>query len=202
MSDIVTHDKVEADTSLYSYHIDDDYYSWLVGVAREWNRVGEPVDLETRARVENVLFQEARLLDEGDFEQWLTLFSPQCAYWIPSAPDSMDPQFEITLEFHDLRRLTDRIVRIRTGVAYSQIPPSRTRRVLSNIEIWEVPIGKGEIRARANFVIHEFRGGISKTVPGWYGFVIVEESGQLKIALKQINLIDADYGQTNNSFFL
>ena len=41
-------------------------------------------DLLLISRVEQFLFQEARLLDERRFEEWLSLFSDDGVYWIPA----------------------------------------------------------------------------------------------------------------------
>ena len=37
------------------------------------------------------MFEEARLLDAGQFEDWLKLYEPQGIYWMPSQPGQTDP---------------------------------------------------------------------------------------------------------------
>jgi benzoate/toluate 1,2-dioxygenase beta subunit len=71
---------------------------------------------------------------------------------------------------------------------------------LTNSEIWTA--SPQEVRARANFVIYTYRSGIQRALPGWCGYVLRREEGSWKIAVKQINLIDSDQGQENNSFIL
>lgn len=189
-----------SDTSQFSYYINDEFYARLMQTAQEWSQVGSPPSDPIKAACEQLLLREARLIDEGKFEEWLALFTQECLYWIPATPGGGDPRREVSLEFHDRRRLEDRIVRLRTGYAYSQIPPTRTCHLLTNIEIWTV--GPHDIRARANFVIYTYRPGVHRAVPGWCGYVLRQESGSWKIALKQINLIDSDQGQENNTFVL
>ena len=71
---------------------------------------------------------------------------------------------------------------------------------MSNVEIFSG--GAGALAARANFAIHTYRLGVHRTLAGWYGYLFVQEDDGWKIALKQINLVDSDEGQENNSFFL
>ena len=47
-----------------------------------------PFDLR---RCEQFLLHEARLLDDGKFDDWLALFTPEAWYWVPSEPDQADP---------------------------------------------------------------------------------------------------------------
>ncbi len=92
------------------------------------------------------------------------------------------------------------MARIRTGVAYSMKPVIRTRHVLGNVEYW--PGDENEVRARASFIIDALFDGKHRILSGWAGYSIVKQGGDRKIAVKQINLIDADCLQENNTFFL
>jgi 3-phenylpropionate/cinnamic acid dioxygenase small subunit len=47
---------------------------------------------------------EARLLDDGEFERWIELFSRERIYWIPLGRGK-DPRREVSVEFHDRRRV-------------------------------------------------------------------------------------------------
>jgi 3-phenylpropionate/cinnamic acid dioxygenase small subunit len=184
-----------------SEYLDDAYYDRLVKIAAEWSAPGSPIYEPERTIVRAVLYRECRLLDDGDFEQWLDLFVENCVYWIPGSSTVHDPRREITWELHDRRRLEDRIARLRTGAAFAQIPPTRTRHCLSNLEIWRA--GADELRARTNLTIHTFRHGISATLPCMAGYVLRQQpdNGWL-IEVKQINLLDAEYAQGNISFLL
>ena len=183
-----------------SLYLDGRFYDHLCRIAREWSTAGEPAGAELHKICERLLFREAWLLDDGDFERWLELFSRECVYWIPSTHQAGDPRREVSQEFHDRRRLGDRIGRIRTGHAYSQIPPTRTCHLLANLEV--AVISPSELRARTSFAIHTYRMEVRRTLAGWCGYVLIREDDDWKIQVKQINLIDADEGQENNSFFL
>jgi benzoate/toluate 1,2-dioxygenase beta subunit len=190
-----------ADTSRYSYYVDDDFYARLIAGLNDWEAEGIAADEAVRSEVERLLYREARLLDQAKLEEWLRLFTHDCLYWIPSVPGGGNPREEVSIAFDDRRRLEDRIYRIRTGFAWSQVPLSRTVRLLGNIEVWKDG-GEDKVRARANVLISEFRAGRYKQLAGWYGFRLRKEDGQWKIAVKQIHLLDCDQGHENLTLLL
>ena len=184
-----------------STYVDDEYYQRLYGIAKEWSNPGQPVASELHYEISALLNRECRLLDDGRFEEWLDLFQEQCVYWIPSDVKPHDPGRTITWEIQDRRRLEDKIARFRTGFAFSQLPPTRTRHCLSNIEAWAV--GETELRVRTNLTIHTYRKGEHGTLACMGGYVLQrQDDDSWLIELKQINLIDADQAQGNISFML
>jgi 3-phenylpropionate/cinnamic acid dioxygenase small subunit len=189
-----------------SAYFDDAYYDWLSMVSEDLAathiRGANQATGELWRRLSGFLAQEARLLDQKALTAWLSLLDEHCAYWIPSDMPASDPRTQVTLELHDHRRLLDRAARLETGYAYSQYPASRTSRLFSGLEIWPSEDRKNEWRARYNFSLNEFRNGFSRTLAGWNGFVLRESGDDFRIVLKQINLIDCDRPQGNNSFFL
>jgi 3-phenylpropionate/cinnamic acid dioxygenase small subunit len=188
-----------------SLYVNAAFYDWLVDVSADWNaaaRNDAKVDDVMQGEISRLLATESRLLDQQAFVPWLDLFAAECAYWIPAAHPTPDPRTAITQEFHDRRRLMDRIARLGTGFAYSQSPPSRTARLLSGLEIWASPGRDDEWRARGTFLLADSRQGKNRLLAGWNGFVLRKTRDGLRIVVKQINLIDCDSPQGNNSFFL
>ncbi len=187
-----------------SVYVNEGFYAWLNEVSADLNQpvIRAPLPAALEAELTRMVTLESRLLDQQAFDGWLGLLSAECAYWIPPAQPAPDLRTSISLEFHDRRRLLDRVTRLKTGLAYSQLPQSRTSRLFSGLEIWLSPGRDDEWRARCNFVITEARGGHRRTLGGWNGFVFRREADGMKIVLKQINLLDADGPQGNNSFFL
>ena len=106
---------------------------------------------------------------------------------MPVTAGGGNPRHEVSHAFDDRRRLTDRVYWLRTGLAFSQIPASRTRRVIGNVET-TTDLESAATLIRSNFVVHEFRAGVTKTYAGWYGHVLVDS----RIRLKQVNLLDSD----------
>ena len=58
---------------------------------------------------ERFLLHEARLLDEARFDDWLSLFTPDGCYWVPSEPDQDNPHDTVSLIYDDRRLLETRV---------------------------------------------------------------------------------------------
>lgn len=189
-----------SDTSRWSFHVDDDFYAALADYVHRFAEDWPAAELHVLAEATRLLVHEARVLDEGRFDEWLTLFTENCLYWVPVVPGGGDPTREVSHAFDDRRRLTDRIYWLGTGLAFCQIPPSRTRRLLGNIEVLD---GADHTRlVRSNFTVHEVRGGQQRTYAGWYGHVLTPSPGGWRIRLKQVNLLDSDQGHENLTLML
>lgn len=190
------------DPSSSSYYVGDDFYRDLVDAFTGWDRDELAVaDPARRDGARAFLEREARLLDQGRFEDWLALYAPECAYWIPGTPERGDPRREITVAFHDRRQLEDRVYRLRTGYAWSQYPASRTVRSVSNVELFATK-GAGIVMARSNFQIAELLDGELRHWAGWAGHRLRENSGGYSILARQVNLIDCDRNVRNPSLIL
>jgi benzoate/toluate 1,2-dioxygenase subunit beta len=84
--------------------------------------------------IEKLLYLEARLLDEGRFEEWLDLFTSDAVYWIPAGRPNIDPNEHVSIVYDTRREMERRVARLKSGFAYAEDPPSRTHRLVSNIE--------------------------------------------------------------------
>lgn len=183
------------DTTSYSYHVDNEFYDDLDRFrelfTEEWPH-STPSDWH---EVHHFLAREARLIDEGRFDEWLDLFAGDGLYWVPVTAGGGDPRTEVSHAFDDHRRLTDRIYWLRTGLASSQLPASRTRRLLGNIETIDDPEGLRHVRS--SFIINEFRAGVAKTYAGWYAHVLRRDGDNWQIRMKMVNLLDSEQYHEN-----
>jgi benzoate/toluate 1,2-dioxygenase beta subunit len=193
---------VADDPSRVSNYVTNDYYLELIADFTGWQDDARSVtDPAERDLFRRLLEQEARLLDRMLYQDWLTLFTPECAYWIPATPEGGDPRTEIAITFDDRRRLEDRIFRLRTGYAWSQAPASRTARMISNAEVFNC--GRDDQRmVRSNFSISEFWDGEIRLLAGWAGHRFRKTDGLWKISAKQVNLLNCDQCIRNPSIIL
>ena len=174
-------------------YVDDRFYADIVAAFTDWQRPElELTDVATRDECRRLLEREARLLDEARFEEWLALYAEQCIVWVPAAERPGDPRREVTVFFDDRQRLQDRIFRLRTGKAWSQVPPSRTVRMVSNVEVFRAA---ERLMVRSNLLLTEFRAGETRTLAAWCAHRLA--SG--KIEAKQINLLERDQSLRNPS---
>lgn len=155
-----------------------------------------------RPVAEDFLFAEAELIDSARFEDWLALFTPDSAYWVAADTDVRDPRTHTGLAFDDRRRLDDRVYWLRTGLAYCQIPESRTRHVIGNV-VARRGDEPGTLLVRSNFVLTENRADMTRSFSGWYGHVLTHdpaadiESASFAIRSKVVCLVEADAGHRN-----
>jgi 3-phenylpropionate/cinnamic acid dioxygenase small subunit len=184
----------EGDTDRWSHYVGLDFYRWLDELVQTWSQDWPPADAMVRLETEGVLAREARLVDEGQFNEWVRLFTEECLYWVPITAGGGDPRREVSYAFDDRRRLTDRVYWLRTGLAFCQIPQSRTRRLITNVEV----LDSARYRlVRSNFVIYEYRAGLHRSYAGWLGHALQRRGDEWCIAVKQVNLLDAEQGHEN-----
>jgi dibenzofuran dioxygenase subunit beta len=119
-------------------------------------------DYELLAEIEQFLYREAQLLDDGRFHEWLELFTDDVRYWVP-VRESVLGGAEITLDenttalahFDDDRAMLEqRVKRLDTGVAHSETPPSRTRHLITNVQVER---DEDEVVAHSNFLLFQSR---------------------------------------------
>src|SRR6202030_831721 len=75
----------------------------------------QSLDLE---HCEQFLLHEARLLDDGKFDDWLALFTPEAWYWVPSEPHQADPVETVSLIYDDPPLLETRVPRLASPRVY------------------------------------------------------------------------------------
>lgn len=101
------------------------------------------VDPQLLATASQFLAHEARLLDEGREEEWFGLLDDELVYTIPSRQATEPRTNEVNRNSFRLRdtkgHVRMRLDRLATGHAYSEVPPSRTMRLVGSVEIVGTP---------------------------------------------------------------
>ncbi len=150
-----------------------------------------PITDPVRAReIEQLLFEEAALLDAQHFEDWLGLFAADGRYWVPGQPDATDPGASLSIIDEDRALLAVRIARLRLPRAYAAEPASRTVHMVGNVRCWDTP--EGAILVRSVLQMAEYRAETRRQFGASVTHWLVREAGALRIALKRVDLIDCD----------
>lgn len=134
----------------------------------------------TRSTVEDFLYEEAALLDEWRLDEWLQLLTADATYEVPStdAPDG-DSRTTLFLIADNAERLHSRVRQLLGKSAWAENPPSRTRRMISNVRIRDID---GEtLRVTANFVVYRLRLELVDTYIGRYEYTLILQDGTLRI---------------------
>jgi p-cumate 2,3-dioxygenase beta subunit len=156
----------------------------------------------TRQQVEDFLYEEAALLDAWRLDDWLKLLTADAVYQVPSndRPDA-DPKDTLFIVADDIRRIRARVTRLKDKSAHAEYPPSRTRRLISNVRI--VSRNGAALGVEANFTVHRFRRneGIRVYV-GHYRYELRIEGGQLRIAKREAVIDSMELGSLGSVSFI
>ena len=127
----------------------------------------------TQHEVERFLYDEAALLDEKRFSEWLDLFAEDAHYFMPlrrtrsrrelgqefTQPGEMawfdDPKFV----------LAGRVAKLASGTAWAEDPPSRTRHIVTNVRV--LADDGTELQIESNF--HLYRTRLKSEEQSWIG---------------------------------
>jgi 3-phenylpropionate/cinnamic acid dioxygenase small subunit len=179
------------------------------------------MDNDLIREVEQFLYREARLLDERRFEEWLQLFADDVRYSMSGRANRyprsskaiaiLDPeryreediarQDELTLFEETKESLKGRVARLATGMAWAEDPPSRTRRLITNIEV-EGGEAAGEIKVYSNFIVYRSRAEREEDFyVGARADVLRQADGGWKIARRRLVLDQNVLSAKNISIF-
>ena len=158
--------------------------------------------------VEQFLYKEARLLDNRQFHQWLELLTDDLRYWMPIRSNrypvnskaisildgsryeesEVSSESDLALMDEDKDSLTRRVDRLDSGMAWAEDPPSRTRHIITNIEV-EAGDSPDELRAYSNFFMYRNR---AETEQDFYvgsrQDVLRRINGQWRVAARKSSL--------------
>src|SRR5215213_10263812 len=156
-----------------------------------------PLDkaMVSRAEVEDFLFYEAELLDSWRLDDWLRLLTEDVGYFVPPN-DKPDADHRYTLF-----TIADDAVRLKDPNCHAEFPPSRTRRLITNVRITGV---EGDlISVNANFAIFRHRRyEAAREFVGHYRYKLRRRDGMLKIAERRAILDAEELGPLGSVSFL
>ena len=167
---------------------------------------------ELLREVEQFLYREARLLDSRRFAEWLEMLTEDIRYWMPTRSNrypvnskaitildgsryeeqEVSGEDELAIMEETKDSLERRVARLDTGMAWAEDPPSRTRHIITNIEVEPLDSGadsSNEMRVYSNFVMYRSRGEVDQDFyVGSRDDVLRRQAGQLQISYRKIVL--------------
>jgi 3-phenylpropionate/cinnamic acid dioxygenase small subunit len=163
----------------------------------------ESLDVDLIRAVEQFIYREARLQDELAYDAWEALWTDDALYWVPANGDDTDPTTQMSIIFDNRSRIATRIKQLHTGKRHSQNPPSRLRRIISNVELLEPdPADPDDVLVGANFLVYESR---ERGVTLWAGrseYKLRETDDGWRMAGKKVMLVNNDRPLNTMSFLV
>jgi benzoate/toluate 1,2-dioxygenase subunit beta len=148
---------------------------------------------------EALLYLEAQLLDERDFEGWLALYTEDAIYWLPDRADA-DPRKSSSIAYDDRKRMEDRVWRLMSGNAHAQIPFSQTVHLITNVRLGE-PV-RDTLIVHSNLLVLHARKEVQQSTGGRVEHHLRPVDGRLKIARKNVILVNRFQTQYNLTFIV
>ena len=164
--------------------------------------------------IEQFLYQEAELLDERQFEDWLDLLTEDIRYWMPMRRNvkfgELDREF--TREGQDINwfdegkdTLVRRVNQILTGVHWAEEPLSRICHSVSNVQVLKATPSVSQatdVHGKCRFMIYRNRVQTETDfLVGKREEVLRSVDGQWKIAQRKIILDQNVLLAKNLTFF-
>jgi 3-phenylpropionate/cinnamic acid dioxygenase small subunit len=167
-----------------------------------------------KQEIEEFFYQEAELLDERRYEEWLALLADDVRYWMPMRRNVRfgELEREFTREGLDINwfdegkeTLTQRVQQILTGVHWAEEPLSRLCHMISNIQLLHVSpsaLAAVEVVVKCRFLIYRNRVETETDIlVGKREDVLRRVDGQWKITQRKIILDQNVLLAKNLTFF-
>lgn len=150
--------------------------------------------------IERVLYDEADLLDSGDLEGWIELYTDDGRYWMPVSPDQESPDDHVSLFYDD--RLLMEIRRRNFGhpLSASMEHEIRTSHLIGNVRLQESP--KADVRVTSNFHATVYTLGEQHVFAGRYTHDLTRDGEGYKIHRKRVDVINCDAALKNIVIYL
>ncbi len=168
---------------------------------------GAPVGMETHYEITRFLHAEAELLDEHRYAEWLELLTEDVRYRMPVSVTAMQgqPGPERRMDHFDEDRYTlgKRVERLSGRHAWTEDPPSRTRRFVTNVRACACD-ARGELAVRSYLLL--FRSRLDVRPPEWMAAerhdVLRRVGDGLRMASREIVLDESVVRTQNLAIFL
>jgi 3-phenylpropionate/cinnamic acid dioxygenase small subunit len=139
-----------------------------------------------------LVYREARLIDEKRFDEWYELFSDDALYWMPLTRDQPLGEAHTSLYYEDKLLLQVRIERLRHPNAFSQQQPSFSQHILQQPAIESEAPMSHECVLRTPFLYVEAKLDRQLLLAGVVYHHLVAASGDWKIRVKKVELLNRD----------
>lgn len=139
-----------------------------------------------------LVYREARLIDEKRLDEWYDLFAADALYWMPLSRDQPLGEAHTSLFYEDKLLLKVRIERLRHPNAFSQNQPSFCQHILQQPALEDGDPASGACVLRTPFVYVEAQRDGQLMLAGVVYHHLVSQSGDWRIRMKKIELLNRE----------
>jgi len=144
----------------------------------------------SRENVIDFLYDEARMLDEGRYSEWLSLWQEDGHYWMPLDYKQTDPDLVTSLLYEDMFMLRLRVERLNGARTFSQKPKSRCHHVLQRPFIDEMAEDRIITTTSMHYVETRLDEQFLLALTARHELTVID--GALKIANKRVDILNCD----------
>ena len=140
----------------------------------------------------DLVYLEARLIDEGRWDEWYAMYAEDAVYWVPLVPGQPDGENHTSLMYEDRLLLKLRIERFSNPRSFSLHPPVRCLHVLQRPELEQADPGAGLWTTRTAQLYVETQGTAQTVLAATVRHTFAMVDGAPRIRLKRVDLLNCD----------
>ncbi|MEO8640758.1 aromatic-ring-hydroxylating dioxygenase subunit beta [Pseudomonas sp.] len=148
------------------------------------------MNLQLLQEVTAFIWQEGDMLDHGEYDAWLSLWTDKGTYIIPINPKETDFENTLNYAYDDHHMRERRVQRLIGGESISTSPQPRTVRTLSRFRVLGDDGMNVTVRCAQN--VREFRKESLKFYSADLTYELIRAGDSFKIHRKLISLINSD----------
>ena len=146
----------------------------------------------TEEELINFIYAEARILEEGHYDDWLALWLEDGHYWMPLDYKQTDPHLVTSLLYEDMFMLKLRVERLNGARTFSQKPKSRCHHVIQRPFVDKMDHDAGHFVTNTSMHYVETRLDDQFLLALTATHQLKRVDGQLRIANKRVDLLNSD----------
>jgi 3-phenylpropionate/cinnamic acid dioxygenase small subunit len=148
------------------------------------------MNLQLLQEVTAFIWQEGDMLDHGEYDGWLKMWTEKGTYIIPIDPKETDLENTLNYAYDDHHMRELRVQRLTGGESISTSPQPRTVRMQSRFRVLADDGVQVTVRCAQN--IREFRKENLKFYSADLTYQLIRSEGGFKIQRKVVSLINSD----------
>ncbi|WP_421980752.1 aromatic-ring-hydroxylating dioxygenase subunit beta [Roseibium sp.] len=144
----------------------------------------------SREQVIDFIYDEARMLDEGRYDEWLSLWLEDGHYWMPLDYKQTDPHLVTSLLYEDMFMLRLRVERLNGARTFSQKPKSRCHHVIQRPFIDEMSENRVVTNTSMHYVETRLDEQFLLALTAIHELAVLD--GAIRIANKRVDILNSD----------